>query len=447
VSSSASAQTTKTGDRSDARRDLRVVISNGTKNFHLSSAASEVDASGHLLALFNGIYPTKRVQGIVRLLGLARWSRMRRMLGRAVQIDQARVRVFALADLINDFAVNVRRYRAFASVEQKLNMAAMTLFARRADRLLETAYPSTNIYHYRAGFGLQSIAGAKRRGALVLCDHSIVHPLVLDAMVDTGGRLPEPERWRASGIWSLVLQDIDAADHVLVNSDFVKTTFTHVGFEPSRVSVIYLGVDDAFLDTVPDRELKGQNEPLRFLFAGSFSRRKGADTLIEALVGLPDTGWTLDIAGPVEPSVQPALDRLLQRPQVHHVGNLSRPDLAKAMSRADAFVFPSLAEGSARVVFEALACGCYVITTPNTGSIVEDGLHGRLIPPGDTDALRRALEATIADPATVARIGRNNTALIRSNYTQRAYGDALRTLYGRLLNDSAASPLLPPKTP
>lgn len=422
-----------------SQRTLRVVISNGTKNFHLSSAASELDASGDLLALFNGIYPTRGVQRIVRLLGLERWSRMRRMLGRAVQIDQDKVRVFALADLINDFAVNVRRYRAFASVEQTLNMAAMALFARRADRLLKTAYPSTNIYHYRAGFGLGSIAGAKRHGALALCDHSIVHPLALDAMVDAGGRLPDRAQWRASGIWSLVLRDIDAADHVLVNSDFVKTTFVHVGFDARRVSVIYLGVDDAFLKTVPPRVPKTQDGPLHFLFAGSFSRRKGADTLIAAIAGLPSTGWTLDIAGPVETGVQPALDRLLQRPQVRHVGNLSRPDLAKAMSRADVFVFPSLAEGSARVVFEALACGCYVVTTPNTGSIVKDGLHGRLTPPGDSEALKQALQAAIADPTSIVKIGADNAALIRSSYTQRAYGDALRALYGRLLNDGATS--------
>ena len=50
---------------------------------------------------------------------------------------------------------------------------------------------------------------------------------------------------------------------------------------------------------------------------------------------------------------------------------------------------PASVEGSARVVFEALAAGCYVITTPNAGSIVKDEVHGALVEPGSADGLPR----------------------------------------------------------
>ena len=59
------------------------------------------------------------------------------------------------------------------------------------------------------------------------------------------------------------------------------------------------------------------------------------------------------------------------------------------MSRAEVFVFPSLAEGSARVVAMAMAAGCYVITTPNSGSVVRDGAMGAWCLRATTMPLRR----------------------------------------------------------
>jgi glycosyltransferase involved in cell wall biosynthesis len=100
----------------------------------------------------------------------------------------------------------------------------------------------------------------------------------------------------------------------------------------------------------------------------------------------------------------------------------------------DAFVFPTLADGSARVVLEALACGLFVITTPNCGSIVEDGIHGFIVPPGDNDALEKAIREAIAtDRDQLYEIGRANSKVVREQYTQKQYGDKLIKLYNELL--------------
>jgi glycosyltransferase involved in cell wall biosynthesis len=104
-------------------------------------------------------------------------------------------------------------------------------------------------------------------------------------------------------------------------------------------------------------------------------------------------------------------------------------EVALRMLEADVFVFPSLAEGSARVVFEALACGCYVITTPNAGSIVQDGVHGALVPAGDADALAAAIRAAASRRQTIRDVGQYNAELVRSEYRQRRYGEALDQLY------------------
>ena len=65
------------------------------------------------------------------------------------------------------------------------------------------------------------------------------------------------------------------------------------------------------------------------------------------------------------------------------------------MSNSDIFLFPSLAEGSANVIFEAMASGCAIITTPNSGSIVKNNHNGFIINPGDAFQLKQKLNYLI----------------------------------------------------
>jgi glycosyltransferase involved in cell wall biosynthesis len=170
----------------------------------------------------------------------------------------------------------------------------------------------------------------------------------------------------------------------------------------------------------------------RLLFAGRLERRKGADVLVEALSGLDAVAWRLVIAGPVMRDVALEHAEFLADPRVTVLGTISRPSLAREMEAAPVFVFPSYAEGSARAVFEALACRCYVITTPNSGTIVQDGVHGALIPPGDATALAEAIVDAARDPDRTAAIGNRNGDVVRERYRQSHYGNALIDLYDEL---------------
>jgi glycosyltransferase involved in cell wall biosynthesis len=71
---------------------------------------------------------------------------------------------------------------------------------------------------------------------------------------------------------------------------------------------------------------------------------------------------------------------------------------------ADVFAYPSLHEGSAFASYEALASGLPVVCTPNTGSVVRDGVEGFLVPPRDVDALVERLRLLHRDPDLRARM-------------------------------------------
>jgi len=317
-----------------------------------------------------------------------------------------------------------------------MDIESLRFYGRLACRHVERAAAAgARIYHYRAGFGGASLEVARKRGMFLLCDHSIAHPLTVEALMNNAGRMPAREETLSAGkIWMHFFQDIEQADAVLVNSHFVRDTFVASGYDRLPIHVIYLGIDEAFLTRIPER--KAASSEFSLLFAGTFDKRKGAELLIGAVGRLDNIPWRLEIAGPVGRDMAGRAQQFFSHPRVKYLGNLSRLELARAMSRADVFVFPSLAEGSARVVFEALACGCYVITTPNSGSIVEDGVHGAIIPPGESAALAEAVENAYQHRDEVSEIGKNNTLCVRAKYRQCDYGDQLAGLYKVLSGES-----------
>jgi glycosyltransferase involved in cell wall biosynthesis len=174
---------------------------------------------------------------------------------------------------------------------------------------------------------------------------------------------------------------------------------------------------------------------LKILFAGFFSYRKGADTIIEALQAMHDTGWTIEIAGMVEKTILEKYPSFFKMDNVVQLGMLSRKDLAFAMRNNEVFLFPSRAEGSARVIFEALAAGCYLITTVNSGSIVEDNVHGKIIPIGNAQAILEAVHEAYVNRERTWAIGAKNSEVVLQNYTQKVYGDSLAVLYKKLLQE------------
>jgi glycosyltransferase involved in cell wall biosynthesis len=403
----------------------KAIISNGLNRFHLAVAAAEVAQYDGLALMLTAGYPTKRFERAATFFRFASQPRIARLIDRREHIPDHLVKPLWRSELLGQLG-SLARGRPTRRLAERLDDAALKSFARGAARHLRHASIDAGIYHYRSGFGLGSVGVARNAGLLTLCDHSIVHPLALGELlaVPTSG---------LSKSWKTVLRDLDQADHVVVNSDFVKSTFLEQGWDPARVDVVYWGIDDGFLATVPERLAQPkQDGPLRLLFAGSFERRKGADVLVAGLSGLEDVSWRLEIAGPLPSEVRTMHRRFLEDPRVTHLGTVPRGRLAATMAANDVFVFPSLAEGSARVVFEALACGLYVVTTPNAGSVVEDGVHGALVPAHAAEALTAALWTAAEDRSRLQAVGLRNAAFVRDRYRQRDYGKTLLALYADL---------------
>lgn len=163
-----------------------------------------------------------------------------------------------------------------------------------------------------------------------------------------------------------------------------------------RLRIIHCGVDP----TLYDRPRETGGDGLHLVFVGRLAPVKGLRALITAMGRLEDDGIRLTIvgAGPDADALKAAAAPLGDR--VHFTGALNQEEVAQTLARADVFVLPSFAEGVPVVLMEALVAGLPVIATRVAGvqELVEDGVSGLVVPPGDVDALARAIEAYAAMP-------------------------------------------------
>jgi glycosyltransferase involved in cell wall biosynthesis len=161
------------------------------------------------------------------------------------------------------------------------------------------------------------------------------------------------------------------------------------GMHPSRVYVAYTAVDPTFAAVAAAAEPEHRFRGVSVLFAGTPERRKGIDTVVAASRGVDPSTATWTIAGDWSSELHELRHQIPDHVDV--LPKLPRLELAARLAQNAVFLFPSLAEGSARVVAEALVAGCWVITTAETGSVVRDGVDGVLVEPGDLEGILAAI--------------------------------------------------------
>ncbi len=216
------------------------------------------------------------------------------------------------------------------------------------------------------------------------------HPLALETSLASAER----ERLHRSERAALA-----AARRIIVTSRTTAATLV-AGFDvpAGRIDVVAPGTDRVPFAGGSD------GPPLRLLSVAAIARRKGFDVLVEALSRLSDLPWHLTIAGDRtrDPAAVAALDAAVVRHRlagrIDCAGAVPADRLAALYAGADLFVLASHYEGYGMAYAEAMAHGLPVIGT--TGGAIPEvvpATAGRLVAPGDVDALATALREVLGD--------------------------------------------------
>ncbi len=182
---------------------------------------------------------------------------------------------------------------------------------------------------------------------------------------------------------------------------------------------------------------EGQRQP-EIVYAGVLIPRKGVHHLIRAFAQVvpkfPQA--RLAIIGRAEnPAYAEGLESLVAElgldSQVEFVKELSQAKLAQRMRRGLVFVLPSVSEGLGRVVIEAMATGMPVVGSRVGGipEMVQEGVTGFLVPPGDEEALAERLRWVLEHPQEAETMGCRAREFARTFFSHDAYVAGYRRLF------------------
>lgn len=187
-------------------------------------------------------------------------------------------------------------------------------------------------------------------------------------------------------------EELSLADDIIVASQFTAKTLEEVPFPLPKPIIVPYGCPPA-ADDISSSE--PDESPLRVLYVGGLTQRKGISYLLEAVEQV-GAEVELTIVGRRVAECKP-LDAALNKHK--WIESLPHAGILDIMRRNDVLVFPSLFEGFGLVLTEALSQGLPIIASHNTCApdIIEDGKEGFIIPIRSADAIAANLSRLYHD--------------------------------------------------
>ena len=385
-------------------------------------AVARTLANRHLLEhMFTDLYADKGWARILKVLPKSlRRPSIRRVLDRSAPgVPPARVTAF------NRFGAEyaVRRARAHTATCK----SAVYLWAgREFGRLVvnQCFGGATGVYCFNTA-GLEILEMASRLGLRTVIEQTIA-PKRLEhgLLAEERDRFPEWDHPQADERLSEFIDREESEWHtanlIVCGSEFVREGIRKCNGPDQKCVVVPYGVEIRAPDRAAQHRNRQGGDALRVLTVGSVSLRKGAPYILEAAKSLKRRCVFLMVGSiDVTPKAQSDL-----REYVQLAGATPRSEMAEHFQWADVFLLPSICEGSATAIYEALAHSLPVICTPNAGSVVSDGEDGYVIPPHDSCAIVEKLELLHRDRDLLANLSMNARTKAES-FTLTEYGRRL----------------------
>lgn len=308
---------------------------------------------------------------------------------RTAALPDAKVRSFTPAVLRRELARTLGRgtvglYERFIETGQWFANAVCKDLDQRS------VHPDRDAFFgYNTGC-LEVFEHLRDRGVLCVVDQ--IDPARVEEALVREERERWPE-WEASApaipeaYWQRLQTEWALADRVVVNSDWSRTALEQQGVPRDKLAIVPLAYEPP--DIVPPRvRSESGGRPLLVLWLGTVSLRKGIPYLLEAARLVLNENVKFVVAGPV--LISPTIVGSAPR-NVEFTGRITRSALTHIYAEADVFVLPTISDGFAITQLEAMAHGLPVVTTPNCGEVVTNGVDGFVVAPRDVTQLAAAI--------------------------------------------------------
>lgn len=300
-----------------------------------------------------------------------------------------------------------------------------------ADHFVSKCIPPSDVFHTWTSMCLKSLHVAKSQGAVTLVENASMHPRhwqheVLTECESFGIKksdcdvvLPEPSIRRRE-------REYAACDRIVVPSKVAWQSFEKFG-HGAKTDVVPLGVDHTFF--TPGNRGGGQSV-FRVCFVGRVELAKGIAYLLKAWKRLSLPNAQLTLIGFIRPETKALLTEC-DTGNIRTLGWLSAAEVAHEYKQSDLFVMPSVNEGLAMVLLEAMACGLPVIATDRTGAedVITNGKDGFVVPSRSVDALADTILWCYQHRQEAIEIGTAARETIEAQFTLAHYQERIIALY------------------
>ncbi len=219
----------------------------------------------------------------------------------------------------------------------------------------------------------------------------------------------------------------DLSDRITCASDYVRDGLIDQNVPESKVAMIAPRVDCSTFSIVDRRK---RSQPLVIGFIGKIGLRKGTPYFLKVAERCKSMNVQFVMVGPIFMNQE-----LLRKHSgdVHFAGPVSRGEVVKWLEKFDLFLFPTTCEGSAGVVNEAMSTALPVITSPNCGSLIRDGVEGFITAYDDIDAMVDRVAKLVEDEELRHQLGLAARVRCEENSIGR-YGSRLGAVFHDILN-------------
>lgn len=384
---------------------MKIALSTPGK-FHTFDLARELDARGALASIFTG-YPHFKLknEGVpLALIQTFPWMQSSYMA----------------------FPWKHKLPHTFIQQWEHLNAISFGAWVARS-------LPECDLYVGLSGSSLPAGKKAHQRGARYVCDRGSAHIRVQDQLLREEHEL-----------WGLPFKGIDSrniareeaeyaeADCITIPSIFAYRSFIECGISAEKLRLLPYGVNVSRFQPVAEPAV-GRFD---ILFVGGMSLQKGIQYLVQAYQKINHPAKSLTFVGSPSQDLIAVLQlRGLWPADARVLGHMPQTELKNIMSRSHVLVLPSVQDGFGMVMAQAMACGCPVIASKNTGGedLISDGVEGYIVPIRNANSLAERLQHLAENPAERAAMGNNALNKIHNIGGWNAYGEQAMAIYGEVL--------------
>jgi glycosyltransferase involved in cell wall biosynthesis len=245
-----------------------------------------------------------------------------------------------------------------------------------------------------SGVSEESFIALKHSGKQLLLARCSAH-------IDVQNQILQDERTRSGtdvevpSTWMIRREkrEYELADAVVVLSKFARQSFLECNYPEHRLRLLLLGAELSHFRPSPEVVAERQRrilagDPLRVLYVGTLSARKGSADLLKIARTASTSGkFQFRIVGPVETKSVRVARELSQF--ADFIAKQPESKLVDQYAWADLFIFPTLEDGFPVVLAQAQASALAILTTPNCSGpdTIQDGKNGWLSPAKDPEAM------------------------------------------------------------